>query len=444
MNGMRLIEGDQRPGHRDSQQHGARARIAVVGSGISGLYAARKLSDIADLTIYEAGSHVGGHTNTIDVEADGQTLAIDTGFIVFNDLTYPLFSAMLRELGVGTQASEMSFSVRCDAENLEYCGSSLSRFFAQRSNLLRPRLYRLFRDVVRFGRIAPTAAETNEGDGTIDDFVNHHRFSDVFVRHYLVPIGASIWSCPPGRFRQFPLRFVVRFMANHRMLQIGGRPQWRVVGGGSARYVEKLIAPFADRIRLSCPVSRVRRGQGGVVVEAQGREERFDHVIIAAHADQALRMLASPTAVERDVLGCFRYQENLAILHCDERVLPRRRAAWAAWNYHVGRADGDQVVLTYNMNILQSLQSRRTWCVTLNDARGIDRARIVREIVYHHPVYSLGQERAHARHGELIDHDGISYCGAYWGNGFHEDGCRSADAVCQRLLPLLATRGSPA
>jgi predicted NAD/FAD-binding protein len=396
-------------------------KIAVIGAGIAGNVAAWHLvREGHDITVFEAGSHVGGHTHTHEI--DGH--AIDTGFIVFNDRTYPNFVRLLDRLGVASQPSSMSFSVRNDEAGLEYNGSGLSTLFAQRRNLVRPSFYRMLADIVRFNREAPRLLAA-PGSGTLGDFLRESRYSREFIRDYLVPMGAAIWSTDPARMFGFPARFFVCFLQNHGMLSINDRPQWRVIKGGSARYVEKLVAPFRHRIRLNAPVRSVRRLPWEVGVD----NERFDYAFIACHADQALGLLADASPLEREVLGAIRYQENEAVLHTDLALLPRRRRAWAAWNYHVVPGRGGPVALTYNMNILQSLQSRETYCVTLNRAGDIDPARVRKRMVYHHPLFTPAAVAAQKRHTELNGENRTYYCGAYWRFGFHEDGVVSALAA---------------
>jgi predicted NAD/FAD-binding protein len=396
-------------------------RIAVIGAGIAGNVAAWHLHrEGHEIALFEAGSHVGGHTHTHEI--DGH--AIDTGFIVFNDRTYPNFVRLLDALGVESQPSSMSFSVRNEASGLEYNGTRLATLFAQRRNLLRPSFYRMLADIVRFNREAPQLLAF-EGLLTLSQYLEANRYSREFMRDYLVPMGAAIWSTDPARMLDFPARFFVRFLHNHGMLSIDDRPQWRVIRGGSARYVEKLVAPFRHRIRLNTPVRSVRRLPGEVRVDG----ERFDCAFIACHADQALRLLADPSPLEREVLGAIGYQRNEAVLHTDTSLLPRRRRAWAAWNYHVLPGQAGPVALTYNMNILQGLAARETYCVTLNRTHDVDPARIRKRLVYHHPVFTPAAVEAQKRHPELNGAQRTYYCGAYWRFGFHEDGVASALAA---------------
>jgi predicted NAD/FAD-binding protein len=401
-------------------------KIAIIGTGIAGNVTAHRLHRDHDITVFEAGTHVGGHTHTHSVDVAGARHEIDTGFIVFNDWTYPNFIALLRELGVDSQPSRMSFSVRCERTGLEYNGTSLNTLFAQRRNLLRPSFHRMIRDILRFNREAPRLLE-GEGEIPLADYLEAERYSSQFVDHYLIPMGAAIWSTDPARMLDFPARFFVRFLHNHGMLSVDDRPTWRVIKRGSARYVEKLVAPFRDRIRLGTPVEWIRRLPDRVLVKARGGEaERFDHVFIAAHSDQALRLLADPSRIEREVLGAIPYQENEVVLHTDTRLLPKARRAWAAWNYHLPREDAGRVALTYNMNILQSLAARETLCVTLNRTERIDPAKVIERLTYHHPLFTPAAVAAQRRHAEVNGANRTWFCGAYWRYGFHEDGVVSA------------------
>ncbi len=402
-------------------------RIAVIGTGIAGNVAAYHLSREHEVTVFEAGGHVGGHTHTHEVEQAGRVYAVDTGFIVFNDWTYPNFIRLLDELGVESQASRMSFSVRDEASGLEYNGTSLNTLFAQRSNLVRPSFWRMVRDIVRFNREAPALLARNGDDLTLGEYLAAQRYSREFIAHYIIPMGAAIWSTDPESMQRFPARYFVRFFHNHGMLSVDDRPQWRVIRGGSARYVEKLTAPFRDRIRLDTPVESIRRLAGQVLVKARGHAvERYDAAFLACHSDQALSLLADATAQEREVLGAIPYQRNEAVLHTDARLLPRKRLAWAAWNYHVRPENQAQAALTYNMNILQSLAAPQPFLVTLNRSDAIDRSRIIKRIEYHHPLYTPRGVAAQARQSEINGPLNTYFCGAYWRFGFHEDGVVSA------------------
>ena len=401
-------------------------RIAVVGTGIAGNTAAYKLRKDHDITVYEASSYVGGHTNTIDITEDGTNIAVDTGFIVFNDRTYPNFIQLLDEIGQESQPSIMSFSVSSGDGRLEYNGSGLNALFAQRRNILRPPFFRMIRDILRFNEEAMTTLPFEEDGQTVGGYLLKHGYGREFMNDYLVPMAAAIWSAEPVAIREMPLSFLVRFFDNHGLLQLKDRPKWRVIKGGSREYVKKLVAGHRDLIRLETPVRRVIRHASGVeiVTEKHGKEW-YDAVFLACHSDQALAMLDRPTAVERDVLGAFRYQDNEAVLHTDAGILPKRRRAWAAWNYHIPEDPHRQVAVTYNMNMLQDLDCAEQYCVTLNNDRHIDPGRVIRRIEYQHPVFSLDAVAAQHRQVEL-NTDRTFFCGAYWRNGFHEDGVVSA------------------
>ena len=330
-------------------------RIAIIGTGISGMLAAYLLHRDHEITVFEAADYIGGHTNTIHVSLDDLTYAVDTGFVVFNDWTYPNFIQLLNQLGVESQASDMSFSVTCERTGLEYNGTSLNTLFAQRRNLLRPSFYRMIRDILRFNRESLSLLDQPEPGPSLGLYLEAQRYSREFIDHYIVPMGAAIWSASHETMWRFPARYLVQFFKNHGMLSVDERPAWRVIKGGSQRYAEKLVAPFRNRIHLNSPVESMGRFPDYVEIRAKidGRDYRalrFDHVIIATHSDQALSMLADPSPTEKEVLGAIRYQVNEAVLHTDTSLLPKRKLAWAAWNYHLLGAQPDRAVLTYHMN----------------------------------------------------------------------------------------------
>ena len=402
-------------------------KIAVVGSGIAGNIAAWKLSREHEVTVFEADSRPGGHTHTVDVELAGERYAVDTGFIVFNDWTYPNFIAMLDELDVPWQDSDMSFSVKHERTGLEYNGTSLNTLFAQRSNLFRPSFHRMIRDILRFHKEAPALLSDDAEDISLADYFVRNNYSQEFQNHYILPMGSAIWSATQSRLREMPARFFVRFFKNHGMLSVNERPVWRVIKGGSRSYLNRLMEGYRDRVRLNAPVEAIRRYENQVRVKVRGQEpEMFDHVFIACHSDQALAMLEDPSAAEREVLGAIPYQQNEAVLHTDASVLTRRRLAWAAWNYHLLEQPERPAAVTYNMNILQSLAAPETFCVTLNHTDAIDPARIIDRYEYAHPVFTPAAVAAQARQREISQGRRTSYCGAYWRNGFHEDGVVSA------------------
>lgn len=408
-------------------------KVAVIGTGIAGNVAAYKLRQQHDITVYESASYVGGHTNTVDVYEKGRQFAVDTGFIVFNDRTYPHFIQLLTEIGQQSQRSEMSFSVRSEDGALEYNGKSLDALFAQRSNIFRPSFHRMVRDILRFNAEAEQQTLDLAANVSLCDYLQSNGYGQEFIDYYLVPMAAAIWSAEPVRILDMPVQFLVRFFANHGLLQLRDRPTWRVVTGGSREYVSRLVAGHRNRIRLNSAVRSLRRTAAGVEIRSGSAEpELFDAVFVACHSDQALRMLATPTAVEREVLGAIRYQRNEAILHTDARVMPMRRKAWAAWNYHLPQDPTRHVAVTYNMNILQGFDAEQQYCVTLNNDRGIDPDRIIKRIHYEHPMFSREAVRAQQRQQEL-NLDRLFFCGAYWRNGFHEDGVVSALAAVQHF-----------
>jgi predicted NAD/FAD-binding protein len=409
-----------------------RKRIAIVGTGISGLVVAHRLWRDHEVVLYEANDYIGGHTNTVDVELGGRCWAVDTGFIVFNDRTYPNFVNLMDELGVASQPSNMSFSVHCDRTGLEYCGSSLDRLFAQRRNLVSPGFYRMIADILRFNRESRALLARKDDQASLGEYLARCRFSKRFVEHYIVPMGAAIWSADPAMMYRFPARQFIEFFDNHGMLDIRNRPLWRVVRGGSREYVRRLVAPFEEQIRLKARIGRVVRHPDRVdIVTAQGHRDSFDAVFLACHSDQSLAMLDRPSAAEREILGSIPYQENVAVLHTDERLLPVRRRAWSAWNYHIPADPANRVAVTYSMNILQSLDAPVQFCVTLNREEFVHPDRVLRRIVYHHPVFTPEGVRAQRRGHEINGTDRTFFCGAYWGYGFHEDGVKSALAAVE-------------
>ena len=402
-------------------------KIAIIGTGIAGNVAAYNLRDRHDITVYEANSYVGGHTNTHDIPSGSGTLPVDTGFIVFNDRTYPNFVRLLDELGVESLDSEMSFSVRRERPAMEYNGSTLDGLFAERLNLLRPSFLGMIRDILRFNREAPGFLEQGRYDLSLGEYLDAGGYGRRFARDYLVPMGAAIWSAEPVMMRQVPAHFFIRFFLNHGLLSLDDRPVWRVIRGGSREYVRRLVEGHRDRIRLRCPVRSITRLPERVIVRAEGCEpESYDAVFLACHSDQALSMLADPSPAETEVLGAIPYQPNTAVLHTDSRLMPRRRPAWASWNYHVAGAGEERATLTYHMNRLQRLQCDEQYFVTLNSTDRIDPASVLAEIDYSHPVFTADGVRAQGRQAELNGARRTYFCGAYWRYGFHEDGVVSA------------------
>jgi len=401
-------------------------RVAIIGGGISGLTAAYHLHREHDITLFEAAGRVGGHVDTHDVTLGGRDYAVDTGFIVFNDRTYPCFTRLLSELAVQSQKSDMSFSVSCAESGLEYNGTSLNALFAQRGNLLRPVFWRMLRDILRFNRAAPGLLEEDCNELALGEYLERGGYSRTFRDYYILPMGAAIWSTDPGQMLAFPARFFVRFFMNHGLLSLRDRPVWRVIQGGSRTYVERLVAPFRDRIRTATPVHRITRHSDHVDLHLADGTARFDALFLACHSDQALALLSDPTPAEKEVLSAIRYQANEAVLHTDTRQLPRRRLAWAAWNYLMPEGPEGRVSLTYNMNTLQGLDAPETLCVTLNASERIDPARILARMTYHHPLFTPSGVTAQSRHREIDGTRRTYYCGAWWRYGFHEDGVVSA------------------
>jgi len=419
-------------------------KIAVVGAGVSGLVAARILDTQHDVTVFEAAEYAGGHTNTVSVTVEGQSFAIDTGFIVYNERTYPAFCGLLESLNVATQPTTMGFAVRCDRCGLEYSGSSVAGLFARRRNLVSPIFYRMLADILRFNRRRDFDLNSVDRDLTVGQFLQREGFSAGFAEHYLLPMGAAIWSCPMETFEAFPMRFILEFYRNHGLMQVFDRPVWRVIQGGSQKYVAQLIAPFLDRIRLKTPVERVERGPDGVRVWSRGEAAEFDEVVFACHSDQALRMLAQPDRVETWLLQAFPYSKNVAHLHTDVSVLPRRETTWSSWNYRIPAERGARPSVTYYMNLLQGIDAPVPFCVSLNEEHAIDPSRILGTYHYSHPVFTVDRAGAQAQYPDMIRRDRISYCGAYWGNGFHEDGVQSGLAVAAAfgIVPDWAPRGT--
>lgn len=428
-------------------------RIAVVGTGIAGMTAAWLLHRDHEITVFEANARIGGHTHTVDVLSGGAHFAVDTGFIVFNEWTYPNFIALLTQLGVPSQASDMSFSVSCARTGLEYNPQMLAGLFAQPRNAVRPSFYRMLGQIVRFMRQAKAFLRDGDPAISLEEFLDARHFGTDFREHFLIPMLSAIWSADPNNVMAYPAQHFLQFFANHGLLNLVQTPTWRVIQGGSSRYAERLTAPYADRIRLSTPVSAVWRGERGVWLKPKdGVPEHYDHVILAVHSDEALAMLPHATASEHAILGAIPYQANDVVLHTDASLLPKARRAWASWNYHVAQGVRPNATVTYHMNRLQGLKAPVEFCVTLNGTERIDPALILRRFTYRHPMFSSAGMAAQRRHAEISGVDGLHFCGAYWGYGFHEDGVNSALAVCKHFgkgiahaqLPVHGTRAAPA
>ena len=407
-------------------------RVAIIGSGIAGMTAAYRLHQQGhDITVYEASDYFGGHTATIDVERHGKHWAIDTGFIVFNDWTYPNFIGLIDELDVAWQYSDMSFSLRCEESGLEYNGTSLNSLFAQRLNALRPSFLRMIYDILRFNGESRSLLSEPFSTITLNDYLQRHHYSKAFINQYIVPMGRAIWSATESAMLEFPARFFVDFFDRHGFLNVNNRPVWRTIKGGSREYARKLVRPYQHRIRLNTPVTGVLRTADQVMIRTgRGDVDTHDYVVFACHSDQALGMLEQPSQIEKSALSAFPYQENEVLLHTDLRMLPRKPLARAAWNYHLLDRDQDRVALTYDMNVLQNLAAPEKFLVTLNRNQDIDPAKVLGRYVYHHPVYTPDAVAAQQRYSEVNGVNRSFYCGAYWGYGFHEDGVVSA----QRML----------
>jgi predicted NAD/FAD-binding protein len=419
-------------------------RIAIVGSGVAGLTAAHRLHPDHEVTLYEADRRVGGHVNTVRVDLADETHWIDTGFIVHNDRNYPRFEALMAELGVATQPSKMSFSVADDTGSFEYSGTPRG-VFAQRSHLVDPRFLRMIADLLRFNReAAALAGQPADAGPSLRELLARGGYSEWFVERLIVPQAAAVWSADPRQLWSFPAAFLASFFANHGMLGFRDRPRWRTVSGGSQRYVEALTRPLAGRIRRATPVRSIARHGDHVTVAADGcGVERYDHVVLATHSDQALALLADPSPAEREILTAIPYQRNEAVLHTDGSLLPRRRAARASWNYHLGGEAPDRTRLTYWMNNLQQLTSDTDFCVTLNHSDRIDPDTIVEAVSYSHPVFTPAGIKAQRRHAEISGVRRTHYCGAYWGWGFHEDGVVSAERAVAPIRAGVAPLPTP-
>lgn len=415
-------------------------KVAVIGAGISGLGCAYFLHRHGEgrfaVEVFEAQAQIGGHTATKHIQWQGDEQAVDTGFIVYNDWTYSNFIRLLDEIGVANQCTDMSFSVSCGASGLEYSGSSINTLFAQRANLFRWQYLRMLYNIVRFNKQAINDLNRGIIDQaiTLGEYLQHNRYSGLFESHYLVPMCAAIWSASTDVVQQFPLLFFVRFFKNHGLLSVNDRPQWRVIKGGSQAYLGPLTQGFQEHIHCNAQIKGITRREDGVCLTMQdGSTQEFDEVVFACHSDQALGLLDDATDSESSVLGAIPYQDNDVVLHCDEKLLPRNRRAWAAWNYLLDGEKQDRAVLTYNMNILQTLDSKHTYCVTLNATDRIDDDKILGRYTYAHPVFTLDTVAAQARWEEVNGVNRTWFCGAYWANGFHEDGLTSALRVARKL-----------
>jgi predicted NAD/FAD-binding protein len=411
------------------------SQIAIIGAGVSGLTTGYYLSRKHTVSIFETEPRLGGHTNTVMVDSAVGPLPVDTGFIVYNERTYPHLVRLFRELGVETQPSDMSFAVSCPENAFEYSSRGMRGFFDEGANLLRPMSYELLREIIRFNRLAPRYLENCENSkATLGDFLDECHFQGVFLDYYLLPMASAVWSASTGAMRSFPAHTLIRFFSNHGMLGINGQPQWRTVRGGSHSYIAPMSAPFRDRIHLKSRILSVARAESGVTLNFADRPSaKFDEVIFACNCDRVLRLLANPTDDERDVLRHFTTSRNETCLHTDSRLLPRRESARASWNYNLHLNNGHAATVTYHMNRLQSLPVKEDYCVTLNANGSIDPAKVLRRMTYWHPLFTADAIRAQSRWTEISGRNRTHYAGAYWFYGFHEDGVNSALRVASAL-----------
>lgn len=416
-------------------------RIAIVGSGIAGLTSAWLLRDKYDVTLYEENDYLGGHTQTTDVEVSGKSWPVNTGFIVYNDWTYPNFIRLMELLGVKSEESDMSFSVKCEQSGLEYNGHTLNTLFAQRRNFLKPSFYGMIRDILRFNKESrkELADDSVDRAETLGSYLSRKGYGEAFRTKYIIPMGAAVWSASEDMMMAFPVYFFLRFFNNHGMLSVDDRPQWRVISNGSRSYVTRILQDLPqDQVFLNTPVNGVSRSEQGVTISSKRGDDSYDEVIFACHSDQALAMLKDATDDEKAILGAIPYKMNDVVLHTDETILPKRKLAWAAWNYHIGESAQDSVAVTYYMNRLQNFDDAPVdFCVTLNKTEAINPQKIIRKFRYAHPVFTLEGMAAQQRHSEISGVNNTHFCGAYWFNGFHEDGVRSALRVTEALgVPL--------
>ena len=414
-------------------------KIAIIGSGISGLTASYLLNRNHDIVLFEKNDYIGGHTHTHDIEHNNKVWHVDSGFIVYNEHTYPNFIKLLDMLGVERQLTRMGFSVKSPSKNLEYAGHSLNGLFAQRSNLLRPSFLRMLLSMGRFNKEARQDLPRLDKNTSLGEYLSLNNYSSEFIHNFILPIGAAIWSTPSANMLNIPAIFFIRFFENHGLLQIIDRPKWWVIKGGSNQYVKKITQDFRNKIRISTPVNVIDRVENSVLVSfgLDNQEEKFDAVVIATHSNQAIKLLKKPTEKEKEILSLLPYQPNDAVLHYDDSILPTRRAAWSSWNYLLDKNPEDPVALTYNMNILQSLNASKTFCVTLNSTELINKNKIIKNLNYENSLFTIESVNAQKRKREISGQNNTYYCGAYWHNGFHEDGVVSALDICSQFGEVL-------
>lgn len=411
-------------------------KVAIIGSGISGLTSAYLLQRKHDVTVFESAQRIGGHTATVEVQEEGCSRAIDTGFIVFNDWTYPNFIRLMNEIGVSSRATEMSFSVSCQSSGLEYGGNNLNTLFAQRRNLFNFPFLGMLKDILRFNKESIQDLESGElrEEVTLGEYLKEKGYRKRFASHYLIPMGSAIWSSTLDEMMAFPLVFFVRFFKNHGLLSVSDRPQWRVIEGGSSAYLKPLVASFTNDIRLGVQIKRVQRLADSVIIQLDdGSEETFDQVVFACHSDEALSLLADSSQDEKDILSAIPYRDNDVVLHTDTSFLPKAKLAWSSWNYHLSTDQKKPATLSYNMNILQHFSSDTTYVVTLNETDTIAPDKIIGRFKYAHPTFTLEGIKAQGRWSDINGVNNTWFCGAYWRNGFHEDGCWSGVRVANGL-----------
>jgi len=411
-------------------------RIAVIGSGISGLTCAYLLNQKHDVTVFESADRIGGHTATVEIQHQNRQYQIDTGFIVYNDWTYPNFIKLLNQLNVESQATEMSFSVKSQHSGIEYGGANLGALFAQKRNIFKPKYIKMLLDILRFNKEAIQDLEQGSlrDDITLGEYLEKNKYSELFASHYLVPMGSAIWSSTLNDMLDFPLLFFVRFFKNHGLLSVKNRPQWRVLKGGSSAYLKPLTKSFSENIHIDSKISHIERLKDKVNIHfIDNSTQVFDQVVLACHSDQALKLLKSPTKLETEILSAIPYRNNEVVLHTDHSILPNSRKAWSSWNYHLSTDNHRLAKLSYNMNILQGISSDTTFVVTLNDTDSIHPDKILRKFQYQHPVFTLSGMQAQNRWAEINGNRNTWFCGAYWKNGFHEDGCTSGIRVAKAL-----------
>ena len=408
-------------------------KIAIIGTGISGLTTAYLLNRKHDIMVFEKNDYVGGHTHTHSIKTKQSTLAVDSGFIVYNELTYPNFIKLLDQLGVQRQKTIMGFSVKSEKKNLEYAGNSLKSLFAQRLNYFRPSFWKMLIDILRFNKKGKADLADLSADMKLGEYLNQNNFSQSFINNYIIPMGSAIWSTKAKSMLHMPALFFIRFFNNHGLMQVKNRSGWWVIKGGSSKYVKKITANFGSKIRLNTPVRSISRFNNKIKIMTNDSKEIFDAVVIATHSDQALQMLADSTHHEQEILGSLTYQSNYALLHTDSSVLPKRKRAWASWNYNLDQDLDKPMAMTYNMNMLQSLDVENTYCVTLNNDDQVNDKKVIKTLHYEHPQFTPQGISAQKRKHEISGVNNTYFCGAYWRNGFHEDGVVSALEVCSHF-----------